>query len=245
MKRNIYLVIGVITITLFNCKTLSLGQESQSNTKHQVLLGSVGTDKSFLLESGFNSSAIPHYTAPIKVSVSKEPFTKSTYRAYQKAKSAQVYDKEQQDKDTLQHVSSYIKVAIADRIALLKALGNAENIAVKDYLGLDASANIITSVSMVLEPQDIEALLEAESVSLIEFQPKNYALELFQGNNEKQIIKFTRAIVFEYRASNCCWQENRRRQLKLVDLVGPYDNCPNKSYRSAQRAIKQTNDFKL
>ena len=245
MKRNIYLFVGAMTITLFNCKTLSLDQESLSNTKQMVLLGSVGTDKSFLLESGFKPSAMPYYTEPIRVSVSKEPFTKTTYRAYKKAKSAQVYGSTFQEADTLQRVSGYIKVSIADKLALLTVLNQEENITVKDYLGLDAGGNIVTSVSMALKQQDMEKLLKAESVFLIEPQPKNYALQLLQSNKETEIIKFTQAVIFEYRTSNCCWQENRRHQLKLVDLVGPYDNCPNQSYRSAQRATKQTNDFKL
>ena len=68
------LMFVALLFIVFNCKTLSILPESQTKTIESLVLGSIGSGKSFILQKGFNDASYPSYTKPIKVSVLKTPF---------------------------------------------------------------------------------------------------------------------------------------------------------------------------
>lgn len=56
-------IVLTTVISAYSCKTINLNQSSQTNTTQQVQLGTIGSEKDFLLQKGFNSSALPSYGA--------------------------------------------------------------------------------------------------------------------------------------------------------------------------------------
>ncbi len=244
MNKNIYLC-SFIILLFCSCKTGSIYSEPQNVTKHKVALGTIGTDKDFILQSGFNSAAVPRYKNPIKVSALVTPFTKQTYKTFLKANVLQSAKTDVDYIDSLNVKPKYIQLKIADKVNLIKALNEKSNQSIKAYLSNKTSANIVTSISVAFSSEVLKAIQQAESIFLVETKAKTYALQIDRSNAEKQIIHFSEGVVFAYNTANCCWQENKHRQLDIVDFVTGYNSCPNKTYRSSNRAKKKINYFKL
>lgn len=235
----------VCMLLVISCKSLSISQETQTTTEQKVSLGTIGLDKDFILQSGFNGAAVPTYSKPIKVSALVKPFTKHTYKSFLKAKVSQTSNVDITYVDSIDVKPQFIQLKIADKVTLISALNEKTNKDVKDYLSHNTSANIVTHISAAFNSKNLEAIQQADAVFLVETETKTYALQLHKTNVKTQVIQFNEGVVFAYKTSNCCWQENKKRQLNIVDFVSEYNNCPNKTYRSANRAKKKINYYKL
>jgi len=241
---NISVVFSIILL-FSSCNTINLYETSQANTTQPVYLGSIGSEKDFFLQKGFNSSAIPSYKNPIKLSVVTKPFNKQTYKAFTKAKGLQSADINIHYVDSIPNRPKYIQLNIADKVAVINSLNSLENKDVKDYLSLQTYANVLTGISLALNQKDTENITNADAVFLIENGLKTYGLLLYKDKIKTGIISFNQGVVFAYETSNCCWQESKRHQINIVDLVDAYINCPKGTYRSAKRAKKPINYYKL
>ena len=71
---------------IFSCKSITIQQDMQHTTRQNIMLGTVGEQKDFVLEQDYNHTAIPKYSKPIKIQPITTEFTKATYRAFLKAK---------------------------------------------------------------------------------------------------------------------------------------------------------------
>lgn len=244
MKLSVSIICCVFII-LTSCKTINFNQISQTKTTQQVVLGSIGSEKEFLLQTGFNNSGIPNYKTPIKLSAITKPFTKQTYKTFLKAKALQFADVNINYVDSISNKPTYIQLQIADKVELIKALNNYENVEVKDYLTHNANAQILTSISIALNKENIEAIRNADAIFLIENGFKTYAIQLYKNKVKTQIVFFNDGLIFEYQTSYCCWQENYRHQIDIVDLVSSFGACPNNTYRSSKRAKKNNTYYKF
>ena len=234
-----------VLLILTSCKPFDIGQSTQTKTTYEVSLGAIGSEKDYFLQKGFHGSAVPSYKSPIKVSVITKPFNKQTYKAFVKAKTLQSVDVMVDYIDSIPDKPVYVQLQIVDKIAIIKALNGKENKDVKDYLSLRPYADILTSISLVYNAKDMEAINDADAIFLEEIGLKTYALQLYKDSKKTETIPFNRGIVFEYKASNCCWKESEKHQIDIVDLVNTYSNCPHSTYRSAKRAKKTMNYYKL
>ncbi|TXG34845.1 hypothetical protein [Seonamhaeicola maritimus] len=243
MKPALILLFGFM-LCVCSCKTINIAT-AQTKTTQQVILGSISADKEFIFQKEINHSAIPSYNVPIKLMVTPKIFTKQSYKAYAKAQGLQPYNINVKYVDSLPEKPKYIQLQIADKVTLLKALNGEENNGIKDYISHNKYANVLTSISMALNKQDLVGVLKAESLFLVENGYKTYALQLYNDGKKGRTIAFNQGVVFEYKATNCCWQENKKHDIDIVDLVGGYASCPNNTYRSASRAKKQINPYKL
>jgi len=240
-----FFIISFVLMLLAGCKTASIFQESGVNSTQQVPLGSIGSGNDFLFQTGFNNAAIPIYNQPIKVAVKIIFFNKQTFKAFEKAKTLQSVNVVIDYIDSLAIKPKYIELQIADKVTVISALNLKENSDVKAYLGHNTYANVITSMSLALNPNDLESIIQADAVFLVEKTPKIYVLQLYKKNKKTGIIFFNQGVVFKYKTSNCCWQENKTHEINIVDLVSEYNNCPKRTHRSAKRAQKTINYFKL
>lgn len=241
--KVIYLSIGMLMLNA--CKSIDFDFVNQINTTKQVTLGSIGSKKEFVLQNGFKHSALPNYTEPIKLSVSLKPFTKQTYKAFLKAKSVQSSNINIRYIDSIPDKPKYIQVEIADKVALIKGLNDTENKEVKDYLSHNAYAQVTTGIDIALSLKDMEVVNDADAVFLEEHGYKTYALQLYKNKVKTQTIPFGDGVVFAYETANCCWEESSKHIIDIVDLVSTYNACPNNTYRSAKRAKKHINYYKL
>ena len=98
---------------------------------------------------------------------------------------------------------------------------------------------------MALDKNRLDELLNADEVFLEATGVKSYALKTYKKGQLQTVLTFNEGVVFAYQASNFCWEENDKYQLEIVDIVETSDKCPNKTYRSAKRAKKKINYYKL
>ena len=239
-----FLCIGGAMLLLTNCKTLSINEVSQTNTTQQVTLGSIGLEKGFILQNEFNNASIPAYNEPIKVSLITMPFNKQTFKVFTKANALQSTKVDINYIDSIKNKPTYIKLQIADKVAVINALNSEENDDVKVYLNHNPHTNVLMSISMALNQSDLEAITKADAVFLTEKGYKTYVLQLYTNAVKTKTIKFNQGVVFAFKGSNCCWQANKRHQLDIVDLVTEFNSCPYNTYRSAKRAEKKIDPFK-
>ncbi len=234
-----------LLMLIASCKTVSIEQSSHSITKQQVVMGSVGLDRNLLLEHGYSNAAIPKYGNPIKVTTMQVPFSKQTHKAFVNAKTTQVANINVKYADTLKDKPKFVKLDVADKVALIEALNAKENKAVKDYLSTDYNASVITSISMALDSQMLNDIANADAVFLVQNGLKSYGIQLFDNDKATKTIGFNEGIIFSYNSSNCCWQENDKHRINIVDIVVGKTNCPDRTYPSAKQAKRKINYFKL
>lgn len=244
MKCRISILCSLLVL-MESCSTINIHQSSSTPTTQKLTLGSIGSSKDFILEKEFHNTAIPSYKAPIKVSVTAVPFNKQTFRTFTKAKTLQLTEVDIEYIDSLPNKPKYLQLQIADKVAVINALNDQENKAVKAYLSHGADANILTSISLALNQKDMEAIIGSDAVLLKEAGYKTYVLQLYKDAIKTQTIHFNQGVVFGYKTDNCCWQKGKTRQMNIVDLVGSHNDCPNGTYRSLKRAQKTNNYYKL
>lgn len=228
-----------------SCKTGSILQEQQNKTTQQVSLGGIGSGKDFILQTGFNNAALPTYQEPIRTTVTNKVFNKQTYKIFSKAKTLQSADVNIHYVDSMPDKPNYMQLQIADKVEVIKALNMEDNKEIKNYLSHNNNATVLTSILIAFNKNDFDAILSADAVFLIENGMKTYALQLKKDNKKTGIIPFNQAVIFGYNTSNCCWQEGKRNQIDIVDLVGGFSNCPNSTYRSSKRAENNIHYYKL
>ena len=238
-------LIFFLALLFTNCKTVSVNQEIQKITTKQVVLANIGLQKDNVLQTGFNITAIPKYNQSIKVLATSVQFNNQTFKAFSEAQKTQESDFKINYIDSLPNKPKFITLQIVDRVGLLSELNSKENEDVKAYLTNKENANIITGVSIALSKQMLNEINRADNIFLIENGLKSYGLQLYKNDEPIKNIQFNEGVIFAYRTSNCCWQENKKHQINIVDLVDGQGSCPNKTYKSAIQAKKKVNYFKF
>lgn len=244
MQKTLLLFLGFMVL-FTNCISLNLNSTSTIKTTQQVHLGSVGYEKDFILNSGFSTTAVPRYKEPVKVMAIAVPFNKATYNAYVKAKALQSANVAISIIDSIAEKPKYLKLEIADKVELIDALNGDENKNVKTYLSHNNSANILSSVSIAFSALDIENIIAADAIFLMEKGLKAYVLQLYKDGIKTQTVQFNQGVIFEYKTSYCCWQKTKTQQYNIVALVSGYDGCPKETYRSLKHARKTNDYYKL
>lgn len=241
---NKLVVVLVMVIGLSGCKTISIQKEAQQTTTQNMMLGVVGNQKAFFLEQDYNHVAIPDYNQPIKVQPNVIAFSKSSFSAFKSAQQTQNNTIDVNYIDSVKtNQSSFLKLEIADRVSVIKALKSKENTEVFQFLQNNNQTHIVTSISIALNQGDQDVIRNADEVFLETSGVKNYVLKAYINKALQQTIKFTDGVVFTYQTSSACWKEDSKYQLQIIDLVERNDKCPSKSYLSAKRAKKKINYF--
>jgi len=233
-------LLAVVSCGVFENQSFSTADEVQA-----VVLGSIGNTSDDLFKNNFKIAALADYKSPIRVSVTPVTFSKSSYKIFLKARKYQMVNVNPQMNDSIKTKPKFVTVQIADRVALIDELNSSYNRTVKDYLNRQAKATLVTSISMALSQENINKIAQADVVFLAQNKLKDYVLQLHNGNDALETIKFNQGVVFAHKSSSSCWQENENLQLSIVDLVEGNTSCPPKTYKYAPRAIKKIDYFKF
>ena len=209
------------------------------------MLGVIGEQKDFVLEQDYNHTAIPEYLKPIKVQPIQVVFNKSTLKAFTKAKETQGIDINVNYTDSLTEKPSFLKLEIADRVSIIEALNDKSNKSIFKFLKSNEGSHIITSISMAFNETDKRVILNADEVFLESSGIKNYVLSAYKDGELQQRFFFNKSVVFAFQTSSFCWKQNNKYQLEIADLIESNEYCPNKTYKSAHKADKKINYFKL
>jgi len=240
-----YFISLVVIVVLSACRTMSLTLENHTNTSQNLMLGVVGVEKDFILEYDYNHVALPAFEQPIKVHVNVLEFNKQTYKAFAKATNSQGTDIKIEYADSLKTKPQFLKLEIADRIGVIEALNNEENANVFQFLQNKTEAHLVTALSIALNENDRLAIVNADELFLENVGVKSYGLKLYTEGKLQHTINFTDGVVFAYQTSYCCWKQNDKYQVEIVDLVKSNNKCPNYTSKSSNRAKKKIDYYKF
>lgn len=240
-----FFLVFLISVFCLSCKSISVVGETQNKTSQHIELGTIGEDKQFLLEEDYNSTAIPSFDTPVKVGASVLEFNKTSYKAFSLANKKKILPLTINYEDSLDSKPRFLKLELADRVAILNALNSKENNGIKDYILNKKDAHIISAISIVFDEEKMKSILDADALFLEQEPNKTFILKAYKNNIVFGSFKFSEGVVFAYQASNFCWQENDKYQLNIVDIVESTDKCPYSTYRSAKRAKKNIDYFKF
>jgi hypothetical protein len=228
-----------------SCKTISVYNEDQNTTIQSVLIGTVGFDEDFILKRDYNKVAIPTYKNPIKVHASLIDFNKTVFKAFENAQKSQPVLMGLTYIDSVKTKPQYLKLEISDRLEVLNSLNNTSNKSLFELLKIKNDAHLVTTIAIAFNVKQLELISKAEEVFLESSGLKNYSLNLYANGEKQHIIQFNEGVIFAYQTSNCCWKQNDKYQLEIIDLVEGNDKCPNNSFRSSNRAKKKINYYKF
>ena len=172
-------------------------------------------------------------------------FEKATYKAFENANALQSQKVSITYIDSLPNKPHFLLLKIADKVAILNALNDKQNMDVKNYLTNKYDAKVVSSISIAFSDTQMQAILNADNVFLAQNGRKSYELQLYNANKLLQTISFNDGVVFGYNTSGFCWQENDKYKLQLVDIVDGNRSCGPKTYKSAKTAKKNVNYYKL
>lgn len=240
-----YISIALLILCLSSCKSVIVEQDIMTTTTQHITLGSIGASHTTVTLNDYNAMGFPNYTKPIKLRVTTSAFNSSTFKAFQKAEAQQQKGLTINFKDSLAIQPRFLKLEIADHVAVIAALNHAENKGVFDILSFEEAAGVITSVSLAFDSETYKTLQNASSVFLEMQGAKDYVLKAYKQQELLQEIALQDGVVFAYSTSHACWQQNQKFKLDIVTLTDSHNTCPKKTYKSAKRAEKKINYFKL
>jgi hypothetical protein len=219
--------------------------EHQTSTKQSLILGTIGFEKDFIAEYDYKTIALPNYENPIKVAASLVTFNKRTFKLYSEAQNTQSHIININYNDSLDKKPQYLKIEISDRLEVLNSLKDETNSDVFQFLKDNNKSHLVTSVAIAFNESNINLINDAQEIFLETTGVKTYSLNLYKGKTLQKKIFFNEGVIFAYQTSNCCWKQNDKYQLEIIDLVERNDKCPSNSYRSSNRAKKKINYYKL
>ncbi|EGV42287.1 hypothetical protein BZARG_382 [Bizionia argentinensis JUB59] len=244
MKKTSLFVL-FLTILSTGCKSLTVQQKQYTTTIQKVVLGSVGQDENYILKKTYSSLAVPDYNKPIKVSATPILFNKTSLKRFKNAQKLQAKEVQVNYIDSLMLKPKFLNLQTVDDVALIALLNNNTNADIKNYLINKNNAHIVTSISIAFNENTMQDILKAEEVFLESAGLKSIALNLYNNKALVKSIHFNEGVVFAYRVSQFCWKENSKHQLEIVNLIEGITSCAKKTYKSAKRAKKEINYYKL
>jgi hypothetical protein len=244
-KFYTYIIYTLIIPALIGCKSISIQNETQKRIEMTISIGALGIDKDYIIEKDYNTIALPNYENPIKLKVSSVEFKNTSYKGYEKASETQSSKINIVYSDTLLIKPKYLKLEISDRLEILNNLKDETNQDAFEFLKNNPNTHMVTSIAIAFNPSQLDLILTAEEVFLEPSGLKNYSLNLYANGKKQHVIQFNEGIVFAYQTSNCCWKQNDKYQLEIIDLVESNDKCPSNSYLSPNRAKKKINYYKF
>ena len=231
MFKNFRYALAILTLVSICSCSNQIINPTIYNTTEQLQLGEIGEDNNYVLEKSYSHTAIPSYHKPVRVNVQVQDFKSSSYKAFQKAAAKQ----NESTVDSTVTISQYLKLDIADRVAVLNALNGKDNEDVKRYLNNKYDTHLISSITIVFPKQIQDIIMQADEVFLKTHGIKSYALYLYKESVLVDTIPFTDGVVFNYKTSNFCWKETKYAKWDMVDVVDNFERCPKGTYRSPKK----------
>lgn len=237
--RRSLLVVCIAGITTIGCSSLPI---LKNNTETQVgipSLGNVGESYGAFTKT-YTTTSIPEYDQPIKLSVTKLPFTKKTYQKYSTEQKKRSLPFTVGYTDFIPEKPSYVHLAITDKVTVIDALNSEVNLGVKNYLKNNIKSCLVTGVSVAFSAEDVLAISGADDVFWTKNGTKTYTLQLYTDNKPTKAISLTKGAVFDFTTADFCWKEDYRHLPAIVDITT--GKCPKKSYMDPSKT-KQKKDY--
>ena len=239
-----YVLLLFAMIVLVSCHSIKVHKTNMhTSTTAPVAIGIIGLQDNGMLQSDFREVALPKYESAIRLGVSKVQFDSNTYKTYTRQSGGNKHNITYID--SLDTKPYFLKMEILDQITLLSELKKETNAHVTEFIGSQKDAVLVSAVSLAIEPQSIQEILDAEAVFLVNQNYKQYQISLVRGGKSYKTIDFAATSIFGYHLSHFCWSANSKRKIVISDLIDENSSCPKNSYRDERKAKEKTDYFKL
>lgn len=190
------------------------------------------------------SVGLPIWESPVKVSVQELPFSKAGYKEYLHNSARTGKKSPKVDWDSLKISPTYLRLQLADKIALATHLNRESNAKVRAYIAKDSKAKLVTSVDAVVSDTLLPVFRKARLVLLTQDQHKNTSL-LVRNGKQSRVIPLHSMTVFNGKSVSLCWETDRYGAVTVAHLTSEGQKCPEGTYGKASEIQKEKAYFKL
>jgi len=231
MKNKLF----ISSISLFGIMT-SCGILPQKNNFHttrtSVEIGVIGEKQKSIYKTVFQSFANPRYSENIKVSVSKELFTKKTYNQYKKSVIGKKSVNSVILNDSLFATQNFITIRLENKVGVVNTLNGSENIF--NYLRKTPEALLVNAVRLVPSQQLLGLLENVDALYLRTDKQTKQFLFLYKNGKEIESIDISKQLVFGYELSSFCWKTTLKRKIEIATIVKENQSCSATTKKNSQ-----------
>lgn len=223
--RFIFLLL--MAAMLYSCA--SYKDKQQTNALTFPELGSIIKTKGALWYSATEQVGAPNWAKELSVNVQQLPFNPKSYNTYAQvlAKAGKINGVAYND--SLPYKPKYIRLQLADKIALTSVLNSDTNKAVLNYLENDADYKLVSTIHFTAPESQLASFEQADNVLLKQDAFKKIQLVLLK-NGKEELVDFSSLQVFDFEYASFCWGEDRYHHKQIENIVAAGDKCPKGTY---------------
>ncbi len=239
MRYKFYLLIAVGTI--ISCATMKQRGDLENPLP---FLTDIGKYSNPVINSDFYKVGTPSVNDYLNLSVTEVTFTKAKFKKYLSLKKAKGEKPGIAYIDSIPDKPKYLSLIIADQIEMVELLNNQENIGVLSYLEKDEDYRIVSQISLVTDPKQIQEIVHADNIRLIRETNSIMVLQIIKASSRTQ-LKISKLEVFDFNTSGFCWEEDKFGKKKIGILTAKGEECPSGTERKANKLDDTKSYLKL
>lgn len=235
----------MVVFTVFSCGSTKVSTRTGELSTQYVEMGVVGRIQSNLMNTKFETIAIPTLKNKIRVQVTSAPFSKSDYKSYRNALLGQNFVEAIKPKDSLASKPYFLNITLLDKMGFVNELNDASNGSIINSIKNIEDIGVITAISVVFDKENQILLQAAEEVYLVNKNPKKNTLEIYNNNLLTSTINISKATVFAYELSTFCWERTKKSEIIIANLSGKKSKCERGTKSNPKKLIEKENYFKF
>ncbi|MEP3208643.1 MAG: hypothetical protein ABJN95_05615 [Maribacter sp.] len=228
--RLLSILLAIIFVQ--GCATYTSEQEARAINLPE--LGSIIQTRGNFWYATSERVGTPEWGTPLVVDVQEVPFTKNTYGNYSAYMGKASRINGIAYVDSLPYKPKYLRLQLADKIAVVQQLNSTKNGPVRDYLATDHDYKVVTSLDITLTDALMPKFLSAAKVTLCENAQWGKHL-LFIIDKKEERVPFSEIQVFDYSYASLCWGEDRYHNKRVETLLPGNNACPKGTYKKAAK----------
>ena len=214
-------------------------QNSYETTSNGVELGVLGDKKKSIYKTPFETTGIPEYIKFIKISVEEKSFTKSIFKAYQKAIKGKKNLQEIAYVDSLAIKPKFLNLVIDDKALIVETLNNSDNSNVRNYIRNVPATKIVTALRITVCNEIEDQLKKADALYFRTNQQKKQVIYLFKNEKQIGVLDLANTIIFGIKLSSFCWTITDDEKIRITTILSDGENCMAKSSRDPKKLEQQ------
>lgn len=180
----------------------------------------------------------------IRIRISEVPFTEKSFNSYTEQLKYLGKTTNLSYIDSIKEKPYFVVVELTDKVGYITELNNEYNKEVLKYLKQSEDLELVSSISLVLQKNELQTIQKADDFYLETSQNKKVLLFCFQKGKEIGKLDLNSGFVLEYQVSNFCWGKTETDIIELFDIIKTGHSCSQGTYKNANEIKPKTYDFK-
>jgi len=237
LKHSFFFLL--LSVLIYSCASYTSKVQEAALTF--PALGSIVKSQGHLWYATATQIGMPTWEEPVKVTVQELPFNKASYATYSQYMEKAGKVNKVTYVDSLLQKPNYVRLQLLDKIEITAQLNKEENKELRSYLKNDSDYKMMTSIDVLLAPENLTKFLEADAVFLKEDGWNKGTLLVVKGS-QTQRIQLSEFVVFDAKFASFCWGEDIYHHKIIKALLNGNENCPQGTFNRASK-IKEDNSY--